>query len=97
MGKELLGIPANYIIVRLAAVPGYQALTLHGLKQTVAYTIGTASLALAYAAAIALLYMNSSTKAILQRIAPVGRMARTNYIMQTLTGVFTFSLLGLGF
>jgi uncharacterized protein len=62
----LIGIPANYMMVRLAAVPGYRALTLHGLKQTVAYTIGAASLALAYAAATALLYMNSSTKAILQ-------------------------------
>lgn len=68
-----------------------------GLKQTIAYALGVAPLALAYASAIALLYIHTSFKKILSVLAPQGRMALTNYLVQTIIGIFTFSHVGFGF
>jgi uncharacterized protein len=67
---------------------------MHGLKQSIAYALGVAPLALAYSAAIALLYMGRLKKLLLV-MAPGGRMALTNYILHTLIGLVLFT--GLGF
>jgi uncharacterized protein len=92
-----IGLPANYLLARLQANPGYDQLTMMGLKQTIAYAIGVAPLALAYAASIALLYLYAPFQKTLALLAPQGRMALTNYLMQTLIGIITFSQLGFGF
>lgn len=91
----LIGLPANYILATLKETKGYYQLTIHGLYETIAYAFGVAPLALFYAAAIALLYVASPLKKGLALLAPVGKMALTNYIMHTLIGLFTFT--GLGF
>jgi uncharacterized protein len=93
----LIGLPANYILVHLQQNPGYMQLTMMGLKQTIAYAIGVAPLSLAYAAAFSLLYTHLPFQKVLNLLAPQGRMALTNYLMQTLIGIFTFSQLGFGF
>jgi uncharacterized protein len=42
------------------------------------------------------LYTHPASQKVLTVLAPQGRMALTNYLMQTLIGVFTFSGLGFG-
>jgi uncharacterized protein len=97
IGGLLIGLPANYIMATLKEKPGYGQLTMHGLKQTVAYAFGVAPLALAYASFIALLYLVNPIKKFLNLLAPVGKMALTNYIMHTLIGIFAFTGIGFAF
>jgi uncharacterized protein len=93
----VIGIPANYLMATFAQTPGYTQLTTHGFKQTVAYAIGVAPLALAYASIVALLFQQRRMQNLLKLIAPIGKMGLTNYIMQTGIGILTFSTLGFGF
>ena len=92
-----IGLPANYMYATLKETRGYEMLTMHGLKQTIAYAFGVAPLALGYAAFFALLYLNRITKRFLNILAPVGKMALTNYIMHTLIGIFAWTGLGFSF
>jgi uncharacterized protein len=96
LGGLVLGLPANYILAKLQEYPGYMQLTMMGFKQTIAYAIGVAPLSLAYVAAISLLFTTNTFHSILKVLAPQGRMALTNYLMQTMIGIFTFSHVGLG-
>jgi uncharacterized protein len=95
LGGLLIGLPANYMMATMKETPGYGQLTVHGLKQTIAYAFGVAPLALAYASLVALLYTTNTAKKYLNLLAPVGKMALTNYIMHTLIGIVAFT--GLGF
>jgi uncharacterized protein len=95
LGGLILGIPANFIYATLHETRGYGELTPHGLKQTTAYAFGVAPMALAYAAGIALIYISASGRRILNALAPVGKMALSNYIMHTLIGIFVFTRLGI--
>jgi uncharacterized protein len=56
--------------------------------------LGTAPLALAYAAAFVLLWPRA--RAVLCHLAPVGRMALTNYLMHSLLGIAIFYGIGFG-
>lgn len=56
--------------------------------------LGTAPLALAYAAGFALLWPHA--RIILRHLAPIGRMALTNYLMHSLLGTAIFYGIGLG-
>ncbi len=47
--------------------------------------------------AFSLLYTHSTSQKILILLVPQGHMALTNYLMQTLLGIFTFSQVGFGF
>jgi uncharacterized protein len=93
----VVGLPANFVLARLQESPGYRQLTLMGLKQTIAYAFGVAPLALAYASCIALVFSYKPANNFLKWLAPQGRMALTNYLMQTLIGIFTFSQMGFDF
>ncbi|MEO6584027.1 MAG: DUF418 domain-containing protein, partial [Ferruginibacter sp.] len=95
IGGLIIGLPANFIMAHYKGTPAYYQLKLDGLKQTIAYALGVAPLALAYSALLALLYQNDALKKLLNVVAPAGKMALTNYFMHTLIGLFTFS--GLGF
>lgn len=67
-----------------------------GLVATVAYALGVVPLALAYAAGFALLWTHVHWQARLQVLAPMGRMALTNYLTQTVIGIALFYGVGLG-
>lgn len=56
--------------------------------------LGTAPLALAYAAGFVLLWPHA--RPVLRHLAPVGRMALTNYLMHSLLGIAIFYGIGLG-
>ena len=67
-----------------------------GLVRTLAYALGVAPLAIAYASGFALLWTSDRWRRRLGVLAPMGRMALTNYLMQTIIGLFLFAGIGLG-
>jgi uncharacterized protein len=63
---------------------------------TVGYALGVVPLALAYASAFALLWSRDRWRRRLLVLAPMGRMALTNYLMQTVIAILLFTGVGLG-
>lgn len=59
-------------------------------------TVGALALAGAYVAAVVLLYRRPHWKQRLDYLAPVGRMALTNYLLQTITALLLFYGFGFG-
>lgn len=94
----LIGLPANYFLARYMSyfMGDYWTLKTKGLYQTIAYTLGVAPLALAYVGLFMLSFQTHAGKKILSVMAPVGKMAFTNYIMHSLIGNFVFLSPGLG-
>jgi uncharacterized protein len=62
-----------------------------GLVQTAAYTLGTTPLALAYLALAALAWQQAAWRARLSWFVPLGRMALSVYLTQTLLQLLIFS------
>lgn len=67
-----------------------------GLVQTAAYTLGTTPLALAYLAAAVLLWEGRRGRAVMGWFVPLGRMALSVYLTQTLVQLALFSGYGAG-
>jgi uncharacterized protein len=67
-----------------------------GIWDTITYLLNVAPLALAYAATISLWYVNGKFQKTLSLLQPVGRMALTNYIMQSVMGVTLYYGIGFG-
>lgn len=66
------------------------------VAESLAYALGVAPLALGYASSYALLWCNPIWRRRLERLAPAGRMALTNYLMQTTIAIAIFYGIGLG-
>ncbi len=81
----ILGLPAS---AAYALLPGQGQSNWPSL-------LGTVPMALAYAAAFVLLWPRAH--AYLKHLAPVGRMALTNYLTQSIIGILLFHGIGLGF
>ncbi|MEO5967866.1 MAG: DUF418 domain-containing protein, partial [Ferruginibacter sp.] len=94
-----VGIPANYYLAQLmsSGEGAYYNLELNGLYQTIAYALGVVPLALTYVALFMLFFNTNAGKKLFSFFAPVGKMAFTNYIMQSLIGNFVFLGAGLGY
>ncbi len=67
-----------------------------GLVDTLFYAIGVAPLGLAYAATLCLFWVKADGNSRWKLLAPVGRMALTNYLMQTILGILLFYSVGFG-
>ena len=61
------------------------------------YAISVAPLSLAYASVICLRWIRRKGNSKLKVMAPMGRMALTNYIMQTVIGIIIYYGIGFGF
>jgi uncharacterized protein len=70
---------------------GWWWVAAHGLDPPV-----MVSMTLAYAAGILLLLQRERPRAVLAHLAPVGRMALTNYLLQSVIGSLIFYGIGLG-
>ena len=68
----------------------------NALLPTVAFAFGAVPLALGYASGFALLWTRPAWQRRLALLAPMGRMALTNYLTQTLVGLALFTGMGLG-
>jgi uncharacterized protein len=89
----VVGLPAGVAAAYFHS-DGKELPSAAGLWDTIFYALNVAPLSIAYAATIALLYDRHRWFKWLQ---PVGRMALTNYIGQTIFGIAVYYGIGLGF
>jgi uncharacterized protein len=95
----VIGLPANYFLARYMSWydADYFNLKINGLYQTIAYALGVVPLAMTYVAIFMLSFQTAAGKKLLSVFVPVGRMAFSNYILQSLVGNFVFLGAGLGY
>ena len=95
----LIGLPANYFLAKQMQdhMRDYFELKMNGWYQTIAYALGVVPLALAYVGIFMLFFKTTTGKRIMSLVAPAGKMAFSNYIMQSLIGNFVFLGAGLGY
>lgn len=67
-----------------------------GICYSFFYAVGVVPLILAYASIICLRWIKKGRNSLLKILAPVGRMALTNYIMQTVFAISIYYGVGLG-
>jgi len=84
----VVGLAANFISMDLPST--LQILTLQGVYKVAANVFSAQPLALAYSATFALLWQMSAGQRILSRFVPMGRMALSNYLMQTIMGIVIY-------
>lgn len=94
----VIGLPANYFLAHYmsTAEGDYYTLKTKGLYSTIVYALGVAPLAMAYVGLFMLVFQTGPGKKFLSVLAPVGKMAFSNYIFQTLAANFVFLHAGLG-
>jgi len=80
----IVGIPCNIVLAMMMTTEAYYNLEPLGIVQPLVYAFGVPALALCYAAAFALLFENPTWKNRLMIFAPVGQLALTNYLMQSI-------------
>lgn len=91
-----IGVPLNVAMTYFTTHDLAWKPTAAGVLHAVTYALGVAPLAFAYAAGIVLLYLAPRWRRRLEVIGPVGRMALTNYLLQSIVGILLFYGIGLG-
>lgn len=91
----VLGIPFS-LATALLTIFGEQVGDESGVLERICYALGVVPLGLAYGAWIFLSWEKSQGGNWLRWLVPVGRMALTNYLMQTMLGIGLFYGVGLG-
>ncbi len=91
----MIGLPCNYYAANheISVLP----LDQNEYWVTMAKCLGVPALAMAYVAGFFLVHDATSRLAIWRPAALVGRMSLTNYVIQSLVGVFVFYGCGLGY
>ena len=90
----IVGLPASLaqVVLMIVAEPR----TTLSLMESLAYALGVAPLALAYAAHITLVWQSPRWNGRLVRLMPAGRMALSIYLSQTVVAIALFYGVGLG-
>ncbi|MDR1344438.1 MAG: DUF418 domain-containing protein [Tannerellaceae bacterium] len=89
----LTGLPISFLYAWSAMNGRPLGLAVH----SAIYALSVVSLTLGYISAICLLYLKHKQQGIFKALAVPGRMALTNYLMQSLFGMIIFYGTGLGF
>jgi uncharacterized protein len=92
----IIGIPCNIILAMMMTTNAYYGFEPVGIIQPLVYAFGVPALCLFYTSAIALWFSNPDGKKRLLIFAPVGQLALTNYLMQSVICTFIFMSYGLG-
>ncbi|HMQ75164.1 MAG TPA: DUF418 domain-containing protein [Flavobacteriales bacterium] len=95
IGGFALGLPASALLWWAEEHAGYPP-EPSSLLRTTSYALSVVPLAIAFASAFALLWRNDAWRPRLQVLAPMGRMALTNYLMQTIIALALFTGVGMG-
>ena len=95
----IIGLPANYFLAYYMSnfMNDYWALKSNGFYQTLAYAMGVAPIGFAYIGLFMLSFQTGIGNKMMTVLAPVGKMAFSNYIMHSLIGNFVFLNAGLGY
>ncbi len=93
----IIGIPCNIALAFLMETNWYMTYAPQGILEPLVYAFGVPALGLAYAAGLALLYPSARYQKILNIFAPYGRMALTNYLMQSVIACLIFTGYGMGY
>jgi uncharacterized protein len=94
----VIGLPSNFLQARFMENSGdYYNLTVKGIYRTMAYAFGVAPLAIAYMSLFFLAAQTVAGKRVLSILRPVGKMAFSNYIFQSLVGTLIFTGIGWGY
>ena len=91
-----IGIPCNFILAQMMETDAYYSMARGGIIEPVVYAFGVPALGMCYACGVALAYQEEKYRSVLSVLAPYGRMALTNYLMQSLFCVLIFKGYGLG-
>jgi uncharacterized protein len=91
-----IGLPANYILVTYMNKGGYYQMNMDGMIQTLAYTAGVSTLALAYISLFFLMALTKPGMRVIKILQPAGKMAFSNYILHSIIGSFIFYGIGFG-
>jgi uncharacterized protein len=92
----VVGLIGNIAFAALAGAEAVIPPSPVGIVGVVAYAFGVPALALAYIALVATLWQKAAWRHSLAFLAPVGRMALTNYLLQTVICLFIFYGFGFG-
>ena len=91
-----IGLPANLAVAWIGESQAALPASGRGLLHTTLSAIGVPALALAYASAITLAMRRAAGRSRWTVLAPLGRMALTQYLLQSVAGVAIFYGIGLG-
>lgn len=91
----ILGIPASLAFAWFE-LDEYHLPKAAGLLDTFAYALSVVPLSLAYTSTFCLLWLKPDWKKRLMIFSPAGRMALTNYLMQSILGVTIYYGIGFG-
>jgi uncharacterized protein len=91
-----LGVIGNLMMAALAGNESPFPPSLSGWFGVIGYAFGVPALALGIAALVLTLWQSTAWKKVLEVFAPVGRMALTNYLMQSIVCVTIFYGYGFG-
>ena len=92
----IIGLPTS-IAFAYFEFDGKHLPSMLGLVDTLFYALSVVPMSLFYASTICLLWLKPVWQKRLALLAPAGRMALTNYLVQTFVGIFIFYGIGLGF
>jgi uncharacterized protein len=92
----VLGVVGNFAFAAFAHSEADVPPSSAGIVGVVGYAFGVPALALFFIAAVATLWRRDPWRRLLAFLAPVGRMALTNYLLQTLVCVLIFYGFGFG-